>query len=74
MEDTSPEAQTRMVERYLFTARKQSFKTMLQGNPFTIGTILAYFFLEEKQNGMVRTLINGIHYGWKFSDIREYAV
>lgn len=71
---SSPEEQTRLVERYLFTMRKKAFHEMLQGDPFTFGTILSYFFLEERQDAMIRILINGIHYGWDSADIREFIL
>ena len=71
---TSPEEQTRMVEHYLFVVRKRAFHAMLQGDPFTFGTILSYFFLEERQDTLIRTLINGIHYGWDSTDIREFVL
>lgn len=71
---STPEEQTRMVERYLFAMRRQAFHAMLQGDPFTFGTILSYFFLEERQDAIIRMLINGIHYGWDSDDIREFVL
>ncbi|MDD2296542.1 MAG: V-type ATPase subunit [Sphaerochaetaceae bacterium] len=71
---TTAEYQTLLVEKYLFKVRKKDFQVILRGNPFTIGTILAYFFLEERQNAIIRTIINGIHYGWEASAIQEYTV
>jgi len=68
------EVQTRVVEQYLFTVRSKSFQSMLRGNPFSFGIILAYFFLEERQDAMIRILINGIYYGWDSATIREFAI
>lgn len=74
MGKASAEMQTRTVEQYLFSVRRTSFQAMLRGNPFSFGIILAYFFLEERQNAMIRTLINGIYYGWDTATIREFAI
>lgn len=74
MGKATPEEQTRAVQQYLFTIRRRSFQAMLRGNPFTFGIILAYFFLEERQDALIRTLINGIHYGWTTETIREFVV
>lgn len=71
---STPEEQTRLVEQYLFSVRKQSFHAMLQGDPFSFGTILSYFFLEERQDAIIRILINGIHYGWESQEIREFVL
>ncbi len=63
-----------IVERYLFSIRKKEFHTLLRGNPFSIGIVLSYFFLEERQDHLVRSLINGVHYGLDASTIREFVV
>ena len=67
----SPEAQTLKVEHYLFKVRRNSYSKMLRGYPFSFGTILAYFFLEERQNNLIRTVINGINYQLNEKQIRE---
>ena len=67
----SPEAQTLKVEHYLFKVRRNSYNKMLRGYPFSFGTILAYFFLEERQNNLIRTVINGINYQLNEKQIRE---
>ncbi|MFA5570110.1 MAG: V-type ATPase subunit [Sphaerochaetaceae bacterium] len=68
------EEQASTVEAYLFRVRKKSYQKMLRGYPFNFGIIFAYFFLEERQNTMIRTIINGIHYGWKSEKLREFAL
>jgi len=73
-ENSSAEIQTLMVEQYLFKIRKKEFHAMLRGYPFNFGIILTYFFLEDRQDAIIRTLINGIHYGWESPAIREFAV
>lgn len=72
--ESSSENLTLMVESYLFKVRREEYRKMLRGNPFTIGTILAYFFLEERQNSIVRTIINGVNYGWEAEAIEEYTL
>ncbi|MGI6433572.1 MAG: V-type ATPase subunit [Sphaerochaetaceae bacterium] len=65
--------QTIAVESYLFSQRRSRYKAMLKGYPFTFGTLLSYFFLEERQHALIRAIINGLHYGYKAEQIREYA-
>ncbi|NLA93160.1 MAG: V-type ATPase subunit [Spirochaetales bacterium] len=73
--ESSSENLTLTVERYLFKVRRSEYQRMLRGkNPFTIGTVLAYFFLEERQNSVVRTIINGVNYGWEAEAIEEYTL
>jgi V/A-type H+-transporting ATPase subunit C len=62
------------VERYLGTVRRQEHMAMLRGNPFNIGTILAYFFLCERQDKMIRAIMNGLYYGWDAQTIRGFAL
>jgi vacuolar-type H+-ATPase subunit C/Vma6 len=71
---SSAEMQTLLVEQYLFRIRRKEFHAMLRGYPFNFGIILTYFFLEERQDTIIRSLINGIHYGWDSPAIREFAV
>ena len=68
------EEQTLIVESYLFEVRRKSFNTMLRGYPFNFGIILAYFFLSERQNLLIRRIINGINYSLKPDLIRESVV
>ena len=63
-----------IVEKYLFSIRKKEFHTLLRGNPFSIGIVLSYFFLEERQDHLVRSIINGVHYGLDASTIREFII
>lgn len=63
-----------IVEKYLFSIRKKEFHTLLRGNPFSIGIVLSYFFLEERQDHLVRSIINGVHYNLDASTIREFVV
>lgn len=63
-----------LVEKYLFNIRKKEFNSLLRGNPFSIGIVLSYFFLEEKQDQLIKSLINGVHYNLDASTIREFVV
>jgi V/A-type H+-transporting ATPase subunit C len=67
-------AQLVELENYLFQARKKEFNRLLRQDPFTIGIILSYFFLEERQDNLVKTIINGVHYQLGTSKIRELAL
>ncbi len=68
------ERQTLLVERYLFAVRRKSFRAILRGYPFSFGVILAYFYLEDRQDALIRTMINGINYGYRAPEIREFAL
>lgn len=70
----SAKGEASLVERYLFSVRKESYRKMLRGYPFSFGVILAYFFLEERQNALIRTIINGIYYGFSPQQIEEYTL
>ncbi len=62
------------LENYLFQMRKEEFNALLRKDPFSIGIILSYFFLEERQDNLVKTIINGVHYQLDTSKIRELAL
>ncbi|MDC7246698.1 MAG: V-type ATPase subunit [Sphaerochaetaceae bacterium] len=88
LEDTYPAAARRLkemeikdlpgqlveLENYLFASRKEEFSSLLRRDPFSIGIILSYFFLEERQDNLVKTIINGVHYQLSTSRIRELAL
>ncbi len=73
-EDQPIRQQILIVEKYLFSTRKKEFHVLLRGNPFSIGIVLSYLFLEERQDNLVRSLINGVHYQLESSTIREFVV
>ncbi len=64
-------AQIQRVEQYLFIMRKEEYRRLLRGNPFTIGTILGYFFLSEQQDSVVKRLINAVQYSSMSEQSRE---
>lgn len=72
--DKSPKEKTLLVEHFLFADRRKEFNKMLRGYPFSFGIILAYFFLEERQDKLIRTVINGINFKLSAQEIREAAL
>lgn len=64
-------AQTLRIEQYLGRIRKKEFLEILSGYPFTIGVVLAYFFLYTHEDQMIRAAISGKYYGWSEDQIRE---
>jgi len=62
------------LENYLFSSRKDEFTSLMRKDPFTIGIILSYFFLEDKQDNLVKTIINGVHFQLSTTKIRELAL
>lgn len=66
--------QTRRIEQYLFSLRKREFHELLHGYPFHFGVVLSYFFLEERQDNLIKALLNGAYYGWPRQRIKEFAV
>lgn len=67
-------AQTLRIEQYLGRIRKKEFVEILSGYPFTIGVVLAYFFLYKHEDQMIRAAISGKYYGWSEDQIREVMV
>ncbi|MCH3916813.1 MAG: V-type ATPase subunit [Spirochaetia bacterium] len=55
--------QTRMVEHFLVERRKALAIRCLEGNPFTIGVALAYFYFKEAQYSMVCGILGAKYYG-----------
>ncbi|MFA7591649.1 MAG: V-type ATPase subunit [Sphaerochaetaceae bacterium] len=74
LDSTSNEHLIFEVEHHLGSLRKNEYRKMLRGDPFTIGTVLAYFFLCGRQDAMIRSMLNGLYYGWSSEAIREYAL
>jgi V/A-type H+-transporting ATPase subunit C len=67
-------AQTLRIEQYLGRIRKKEFLEILSGYPFTIGVVLAYFFMYIHEDQLIRAVINGKYYGWNEDHIREVMV
>lgn len=71
VDDEDVRAQVQRVEQYLFIMRKEAYRRLLRGNPFTIGTVLSYFFLSEQQDSVVKRLINAVQYASASEQYRE---
>jgi len=56
-------ARLRILQQILEEIKRQEVQRILSGYPFTIGIILAYFFLKGDEMARVRTLLNAKHYG-----------
>lgn len=56
-------ARLRVLQQILEEIKRQEVQHILSGYPFTVGIILAYFFLKGDEMARVRTLLNAKHYG-----------
>ena len=56
-------ARLRVLQQILTEIKRQEVQRILAGYPFTIGIVLAYFFLKGDEMDRVRTLLNAKHYG-----------
>jgi V/A-type H+-transporting ATPase subunit C len=56
-------ARLRVLQQILEEIKRQEVQHILSGHPFTIGIILAYFFLKGDEMARIRTLLNAKHYG-----------
>ena len=56
-------ARLRVLQQILEEIKRQEVQRILSGYPFTIGIILAYFFLKGEEMARLRTLLNARHYG-----------
>lgn len=66
--------QTLRIERYLLELRRKKFAHILAGYPFTLGVILAYFFLHKREVAAIRAVLNGKFYGWSEAQVREVLI
>ena len=60
-----------LIEAYLGERRKKEYKKILMGDPFSIGVVLAYFFLCLQEDGNLRAILSGKYYGQSEAKIRE---
>ena len=56
-------ARLRILQQMLSEIRRLEVQRILSGYPFTIGIVLAYFFLKADEMARVRGLLNAKHYG-----------
>ena len=59
------------IEAYLARTRKKEYMKLLAGNPFTIGVVLAYFFLYKQEDSLVSAILSAKNYKWGEEKIRE---
>ena len=62
-------SQASMLEQLLDQTRKSKFMSLLGGYPFTIGIILVYFFLSEREYRFISSVINGKYYNIGTSEL-----
>ncbi len=60
-----------LIETYLGERRKKEYRKILMGDPFSIGVVLAYFFLCLQEDGNLRAILSGKYYGQSEAKIRE---
>ncbi len=60
-----------LIEAYLGERRKREYRKILVGDPFSIGVVLAYFFLCLQEDGIIRAILSGKYYGRSEEKIRE---
>ena len=60
-----------LIESYLGERRKREYKKILVGEPFSIGVVLAYFFLCLQEDSTIRAILSGKYYGRSEEKIRE---
>ncbi len=53
-----------LIENYLGQMRKKEYTHMLVGDAFSIGIVLAYFFLEGHVDSMIRAILSANSYKW----------
>lgn len=58
------------IEEYLAHRRGELYRRILGGEPFTIGLVLAYFFLFKEETSTIKATINGKYYGYSEEYIR----
>ncbi len=63
--------QTLKLENYLGERRKKEFTGILSGDPFTIGTMLAYIFLRKAEDDVIKGILSAKYYHWDEDRIRR---
>ncbi len=58
------------IEEYLGQRRRELYQKILGGDPFTVGLVLAYFFLFKEETATIKATINGKYYGYSEEYIR----
>lgn len=68
---SNPYQRLHLVESLLRRILNDEVQRLLQGYPFTIGTVLAYVFLKRKEIAKLVSIINAKYYGLSEESIRE---
>ncbi|HAK44699.1 MAG TPA: hypothetical protein DCO79_02095 [Spirochaeta sp.] len=64
-------SQAQLFEELLDETRKRKFTGILTGYPFTIGIILVYFFMSERELHFISSVLNGKNYRFPPEQIKE---
>ena len=59
------------IEAYLGERRKKEYMKLLGGSPFSIGVVLAYFFLYKHEDSLVSAVLSAKNYKWTEDRLRE---
>lgn len=62
------------IENFLSEIRKKEYHKILSGDPLSIGVILAYFFIANNEDAMIRAVLSAKLYKWSEEKIREEAL
>ncbi len=62
------------IEQILGNIRKKEYRRILSGDPLSIGVILAYFFLANNEDAMIRAVLSAKLYRWSEEKIREEII
>ena len=65
--------QAQLFEQLLDETRKRSFTRILAGYPFTIGIVLVYFFMSEREQKFIASILNGKNYGFSADQIKGFS-
>jgi V/A-type H+/Na+-transporting ATPase subunit C len=58
-----------LIENFLHEILLNEVKSALSGFPFTIGTVMGYLILKQKETKNIRSLLHAKEYGWRKEEI-----
>ncbi len=58
-----------LIENFLYEILLREVRAALSGFPFTIGTIMGYLILKQKETRNIRSLLHAKEYGWHKEEI-----
>ncbi len=65
-------SQAMLFEKLLSETRKRYFTSILAGYPFTIGTVLVFLFMVEREVKFISSVLSGKYYKLKDDKFREF--